>query len=266
MWPSSWTSVARRSKSVRLPLMSRYMSSITATPPTTRSRLGPKPLTDAGARPSAVSAVPSSSKTTSCLPSPVRLPHAVPMLAAVKSTGSPAPSTAWVGVPHTACAVGTSFQVATAVPISAEMSVGPLSTSDRDRQRLPAVRRHPGAPGGLREVLVRARWKRGHRDDRQREREAEQIPALEFGHAVSSRGSGGAALGAEVVSDREEDVASAAARRPSGARGFDVPAASRRMPVGAGCTTSVAPARFTSSTACGKIVGPAGPSGPRKRM
>ena len=41
VWPSSWTSVARRSKSVRVPLTIRYMSSIVAVPPTSRSRLGP---------------------------------------------------------------------------------------------------------------------------------------------------------------------------------------------------------------------------------
>ena len=62
-----------------------------------------------------VSAEPVSSKTTSWLPSPVRSPHAVPKLAPVKSTGAAVPSTAFVAVPQGSCAVGTVFQVASAV-------------------------------------------------------------------------------------------------------------------------------------------------------
>ena len=64
--PSSCTSVERRSKLVRVPLMIRNMSSMIEWPASTIVSLGPKPLTDSGARPSARSALPDSSKITSC--------------------------------------------------------------------------------------------------------------------------------------------------------------------------------------------------------
>ena len=74
-----------------------------------------------------MSAEPVSSNTTSWLPSAVRFPHAVPKLAPVKSNGAEFSSTAFVAVPQGSRAVGTLFQVASAVAISPEMSVGPLS-------------------------------------------------------------------------------------------------------------------------------------------
>ena len=128
VWPSSWTSVAGRSKSWRWPLMIRNMSSISAWPPLTISWRGPKPLTAAGANPSAVIARPVSSTTTSCLPSPERSPHwgfaLVPSARFVSSK-----STAdLVTVPNGSCAVGTAFHVLIAVAISVVTSVGPPST------------------------------------------------------------------------------------------------------------------------------------------
>jgi hypothetical protein len=52
----------------------------------------------------------------------------VPKFAPVKSIGLPPPSTALVAAPHGSSALVTPFQVASASPISPEMSVGPLST------------------------------------------------------------------------------------------------------------------------------------------
>ena len=125
--PSSCTSVERRSKPARDPLIIRYMSSITEWPTSTMVSVSPKPLTEAGSSRSRRSALPVSSKITSYLPSPDRSPQAVSKLRLVKSTGLPVASTALVSVPHGFLAVVTLFHVAVASAISPETSVGPLS-------------------------------------------------------------------------------------------------------------------------------------------
>ena len=109
--PSSWISVAWRSNvRVAWPLISRYMSWISASPLLITPPLSPNPFTAAGVSPKSVRIEPSLSRTTSWCPSPFRLPHLVRKLSLVKSSAAIV-----VVASHGSRAVATLFHVLIAV-------------------------------------------------------------------------------------------------------------------------------------------------------
>ena len=177
MWPSSCTSVDRRSKSCLVPLMIRNMSSITAWPLLDQLAAGPVAVDRLGGEAERRDrAARSSSTTTSWRPSPLRSPHFGPRFARGEVVRD---GVACAGTGRAPCA--TSFQVSSAVSTSACRSGRPPSSVTADRQAQPVARRDARDRRALGQVLVGAGGQRHQcgeqRGQRRRRRASSRAPS-----------------------------------------------------------------------------------------